>query len=201
MYTSYTHYFKDTDMERVKKAWDVLRWTATPSDLVSFNIKCAPAKDPDCKKGDIGAADPTEETFSPVGRRVITLCPTFFERKAAKRHLPTTPEGLKEYCKNHKKKHVDDFETGGVVLLHEITHLDDFGVKAGFPLVQEKGKDPFFYHGTVDWNDKSTAWNARRLKDTDTMGKTERWQNASSLSVSALEIYAMKVCGDNDIGA
>jgi hypothetical protein len=188
-------------MERVKKAWDVLRWTATASDLVSFNIKCASAKDPDCKGSDLGYADPTEETLPPVGRRVITLCPKFFERKEAKRHLPTKYEELQKYCWNHKGKHINDFETGGDLLLHEITHIDDFGVKAGFPRVQEKGKNPFFYHGTVDWNDKSTARNARRLKKTDTKGKTESWQNASSLSASALEIFAMKMCGDTDIGA
>jgi hypothetical protein len=73
-------------------------------------------------------------------------------------------------------------------LLHEMSHLDSFGRLAEYP--EETHQDniilsTFKYHGTVDWNGKSTAANARTLKTSKAKNKPKTFQNAESLAASA----------------
>jgi hypothetical protein len=71
----------------------------------------------------------------------------------------------------------------GHILLHELTHLDSFGVAAHYPEVTHKKNDEkendfeYKYHGTVDWKDKSTAGNARTLKVSKAKDRPETWQS------------------------
>jgi hypothetical protein len=94
-----------------------------------------------------------------------------------------------------------DLQDKGHTLLHEITHLDSFGVQARFPeAAKEKdGKTFFKYHGTDDWEGNSRTSNARKLLGSSAKGRPETWQNAESLAAAATEIYAMRVCSIKDI--
>jgi hypothetical protein len=88
----------------------------------------------------------------------------------------------------------------GHTLLHELSHLDSFGLAAGYPEVAHKKNDKnpndfdYSYHGTVDWKDKSTAGNARTLKGSKAKNRPETWQNAESLAAAATEMGAMWRC-------
>lgn len=93
----------------------------------------------------------------------------------------------------------------GHTLLHEISHLDSFGLAAGYAEHTEKTKDDegvefeYRYHGTVDWKNKSTAGNARILKNSKARGRPENWENAESLAAAATEMGAMWRCDLTDI--
>ncbi|WEW57133.1 hypothetical protein PRK78_002593 [Emydomyces testavorans] len=200
----YTHYFKESDYEQVKKAYELLMGIG---DSIPFEIRCAPQEE--CVAGDFAYADSTPESFEghglTKGVRTITLCPPFFTDSRTTGNLPPADdqEGLKAYCKFKESKKVMDFEVGGHTLLHEITHLDAFGVAAGYPEVaytpKRAGDFAYQYHGTIDWKDKSTAGNARNLKTSKVKNKPETWQNAESLAAAATEIGAMWRCDLKDI--
>jgi hypothetical protein len=99
----------------------------------------------------------------------------------------------------------------GTTLLHEISHLDSFGLQAGYPEeseFKEDGKGIYYtYHGTIDWKGIDDASNARKLKksgekdkkDKKDKDRPETWQNAESLAAAATEIFAMQLCDDEDI--
>jgi hypothetical protein len=92
--------------------------------------------------------------------------------------------------------------TPGHTLLHEISHLDTFGLAAGYPEETQPPKNgvpEFKYHGTIDWKGKSTAENARILKASKAKNKPETWQNAESFAASATGEFALffvvQMCG------
>lgn len=77
-------------------------------------------------------------------------------------------------------------------LLHEVTHLDSFGVLAGLPSWVQFSNDqlpPFSYHGTRDWNFISTPGNARQLK-IEAPVDFPNTRNAESYAGFALGKYA-----------
>lgn len=78
----------------------------------------------------------------------------------------------------------------GHTLLHEITHLDTFGIAAGLPeyTVDEdpdKKVPSFKTHATDDWQGRGDAAQARRLKTTKAAFKIETWQNAENFAAAA----------------
>ena len=86
--------------------------------------------------------------------------------------------------------------TPGHTLLHEISHLDTFGLAAGYPKETQPPKNgvpEFKYHGTIDWKGISTAGNARVLKTSKAKNKPETWQNAESFAASATGEFALPV--------
>ncbi|KAF2175777.1 hypothetical protein K469DRAFT_701472 [Zopfia rhizophila CBS 207.26] len=199
----YTHYFKNEDYDKVKAAYQQLMGNSP----FAFKIRCAPESE--CVSGSFGFTDPTKEDFEGHGHtkgvRVINLCPPFFTDKRTTGPLPPAndEEGLKKYCEFKESKKLMDFECGGHTLLHEMSHLDSFGVAAGYPEVTHTpggGEDfEYKYHGTVDWNNKGTAGNARTLKTSKAKNKPETWQNAESLAAAATEMGAMWRCDLSDI--
>jgi hypothetical protein len=68
-----------------------------------------------------------------------------------------------------------------------MSHLDSFGRLAEYPEETEpEGSIPSFkYHGTIDWNGKSDAGNAKTLKKSTAKNKPQTWQNAESLAACA----------------
>jgi hypothetical protein len=114
----YTHYFKESDYDMVKKAYDVLISEGSDTDPVKFDIRCG-AKD-DCPSGSFAYADPTEENFEghghTKGTRVVTICPEFFTSPRTTRDLPSAndKDGLKKYCEHKESKKIMDFEVGGM---------------------------------------------------------------------------------------
>ena len=81
----------------------------------------------------------------------------------------------------------------GHTLLHEITHLDTFGLAVGLSKDQDPGDDnenipPFDYHGTVDWNDIGDASNARDLKN-EKDAEIDTYENAESWAAMATGKY------------
>lgn len=202
----YTHYFKESDYDQVKKAYENL---LGGSQHFKFEIQCKTEKDCEDHKGSFGWTDPTEESFEgrghTKGTRVINLCPIFFTDKRTTGALPPAndKEGLKKFCEHKESKKIADFEVGGHTLLHEMTHLDSFGVAAGYPeKTHSPDKDADFeykYHGTIDWKGISTAGNARTLKTSKAKDKPETWQNAESLAAAATEMSAMWRCDLKDI--
>ncbi|KAF2127461.1 hypothetical protein P153DRAFT_398793 [Dothidotthia symphoricarpi CBS 119687] len=198
----YTHYFKETDFDRVKDIYQVLMSIGGSDSKVQFNIVCAPS----CAPGGFAFADPTEEDYEgnghTKGTRVVTICPEFFEDERTTRDLPAAgdTDGLKRYCEFKESKKITDFEVGGHTLLHEISHLDSFGIAAGYPELTWKGAPfEYKYHGTVDWKGKSTAGSARTLKNSKAKDKPETWQNAESLAAAATEMGAMWRCDMTDV--
>ena len=78
------------------------------------------------------------------------------------------------------------------ILLHEISHLDEFGKSAGFPELMMAATDQiraYTAHGTVDWRLSSTAANARILTNAQAGDSIPRWRNAESLAAFALGTY------------
>ena len=156
------------------------------------------------------------------GVRIVTVCTSFFSLLSTKANLPTNTAEVQKYCENQKKKKIEHFETGGMLriipheiwkdadqrhtghtILHEITHLDSFGVQAGFPGKYKYRKGgSFVYHGTDDFQGDSSTSGARNLKWAVTsQGISPTWANAESLAAAATEIYAMKICGIDSIRA
>jgi hypothetical protein len=93
----------------------------------------------------------------------------------------------------------------GHTLLHELTHIDSFGLAVGYLEVTHKKNDKkdcdfeYTYHGTVNWKDKSTARNAWSLETSKAKDRPETWQNAESLAAAATEMGAMWWCDLKDI--
>lgn len=83
--------------------------------------------------------------------------------------------------------------------MHELSHLDSFGRAAGYPEMTNTKGFEYKYHGTVDWNEKSTAHNARVLKTSKAKNRPETWQNAESLAAAGTEMGAMWRCDVTDI--
>ena len=73
---------------------------------------------------------------------------------------------------------------------HEVTHLDSFGIAAGFPITERIDKKerkcapPFDWHGTEN-ETKSNAGAARGLKNSKRKNRKENWQNAESFAYMA----------------
>ncbi|PGH16323.1 hypothetical protein AJ79_01865 [Helicocarpus griseus UAMH5409] len=156
----YTHYFKESDYEKAKAAYNAL----LQPDF-AYVIQCLDDI-PDCKNS-LAFTDPTPESYEGAGHergvRKVKLCPGFFEEKRTQRTLPsaTDKEGVEEFCRNQESKKVMDFEVAGHTLLHELTHLDSFGLKAGYPEEEYKNSEmEYKYHGTVDWKPSSNPGNA-----------------------------------------
>ncbi|KAF2034827.1 hypothetical protein EK21DRAFT_107456 [Setomelanomma holmii] len=202
----YTHYFKDEDYDMVKKAYDVLMTIGESTSKVKFNVKCGKEAANDCPVGGFAYADPTPESFEGHGHskglRYLTICPQFFTSKRTTGALPTSDdkEGLKKFCDGKETKKVMDYEVGGHTLMHEISHLDSFGLAAGYPEETDNSEGyEFKYHGTVDWKGSSTAGNARVLKNSKAKNRPKTWQNAESLAAAATEMGAMWRCDVTDI--
>ena len=75
-------------------------------------------------------------------------------------------------------------------LLHEITHLDSWGVEAGFDTqhvdADEDEKLPEFdYHGTNDWKGDGSSGNARRLTNSKAKNRIPNFKNAESFAACA----------------
>jgi hypothetical protein len=112
---SYTHYFHDKDIEKVRDAFKVLKQTGTRGDPISYNFDCNTRRI--CVDDYLALTDAAPESLAtisePAGPRVVNICPEFFRHRKTKRHLPTNKEEKDEYCKDHKKKKFAKFETGG----------------------------------------------------------------------------------------
>jgi hypothetical protein len=107
-------------MEKVKDAFSVLKQTGEARDTISYDIWCVPKTS--CPPKEFASTDPQPETFAggrtKPGRRVILICPKFFEDKVTKQRLPTNAEEKEEeYCKKHERKKLGKFETGGMLQL------------------------------------------------------------------------------------
>ena len=79
-------------------------------------------------------------------------------------------------------------------ILHEISHLDEFGKAALFTelTTPAMGKIPEYQaHSTDDWNGKTTAINARNLKTTTSPNVIPRWQNAERLAAFTLSMFLL----------
>jgi hypothetical protein len=205
------HYFKDEDHDKVRKAYEVLMTVGTDKQGIKYEVRCGTnGKECGANTG-FAYADATEESYAgpgyTKGTRLITICPPFFTDENSKRNLPGNDADTKKYCENKESKKILKFETGGHTLLHEMSHLDSFGVAAGYPEETHKKDDKregdfeFKFHGTVDWKPQSNAGNARTLKNSKAKNRPERWQNAESLAAAASEIYAMGKCDIKDIDA
>ncbi|KAI9811401.1 MAG: hypothetical protein M1826_003191 [Phylliscum demangeonii] len=190
----YTHYFKDGDHDNALKGFE-----AVTKEGVRYNFHCVPKNE--CPVGSFAHTDPTPESFAVKphvkGIRDITVCAQFLNDPRTKRKLPTNVQETKAYCEHKESKKLHDFEIGGHTLLHEITHLDTYGLVAGLPQEQEGAKPPvpaFEYHGTVDWKGITTAGNARTLKTSKAKVRPETYQNAESLAAAATEMLVMEIC-------
>lgn len=114
----YTHYFKETDYEKVKEAYRIFMSIGEDRSNVNFNVKCGKL-DVDCDQNDLAYADPTPEDFEGHGHtkgvRTIVICPQFFTNKRTTGELPISDdeEGLKKFCDGKETKKVMDYEVGG----------------------------------------------------------------------------------------
>jgi hypothetical protein len=191
------------------------------SPSVNFQMRSGTNKSKYCDNtpGSFAFADYTtyeesiDEHTHNKGGRAVTICPSFFTIPNVTRNLPATndDDAKKTYCEHKESKKVPAFESGGHTLMHD-THLDSFGVAAGYPEEEYKNdpkKDQDFdykYHGTVDWKGKTDADNARTLKNLRAKNAPKcvgggGWMehDAESLTAAATEIYDMATCDDTDI--
>jgi hypothetical protein len=118
-YTSYKHYFKQSDKAKDKAAFGVLRQPATPSDPVSYDITCE--VDNICEGGQVALTNATPESFEIKefylyrGVRSMIVCPRLFEAQRTTSRLPTNDKEEKENCDNYQNKYIAHFETGGML--------------------------------------------------------------------------------------
>jgi len=113
----FTHYFKDTDYDKVKGAYWELMSIDEDRSKTKFKIKCGTASE--CPSGSFAHAEAPAESFEghgfKKGTRLITVCPSFFTDPRTTGELPSSndKEGLKKYCQNKESKKIKDFEVGG----------------------------------------------------------------------------------------
>jgi hypothetical protein len=90
----------------------------------------------------------------------------------------------------------DRYATAGTSVLHELTHLDALGMRAGL------APDPLQQHGTYDKQKDCEFTGARQYLldyiDNKTDGTSPDY-NAESYAAAATEIYWMEICGFSEI--
>ncbi|KAI1213932.1 uncharacterized protein F4807DRAFT_456477 [Annulohypoxylon truncatum] len=164
---AFTHYFRDDQYDSVQKMLAAIgeQWQPPAPDshqsgagpqiqLNQFTVKITCQYDDVCisrgKKSlvvtDVG---PESSSFTPQMR----FCPQFFREPATSRNLDSEPYKLKpkryeeSWCKPGYK--FLNFEVGGTTIVHELTHLDEAGIRAGFTRRPVEGQ-PFSSAGTED---------------------------------------------------
>ncbi|KAK8118160.1 uncharacterized protein PG998_006441 [Apiospora kogelbergensis] len=184
---AWTHYFRAKDEKNVKNLWDaVAKYEAND---YSFTVRCAAKDDADCKVhggSSFAATDPKpEEKGKP---RELKVCPKYFTDEATKQSMDAKkyePGKRGSWCKLAPYK-FKDFSVGGLVLLHEITHLDAVGIKAKLPNMKQPAQAG---SGASQYVDEGHS-----PRDT-----IEPWQNAESTAAAALEKWVMDKCKYDDI--
>ena len=130
--TAFSHYFDSPDFERVQSMLQTITQDNNPADDVvgySFRVKCGSNQD----KGNCGASVLAATNPRPGDAGQMVLCDRFFSQYTdqTKNDL-----GSKQYitkrggwCQDGEK--FPFFEVAGLTILHEMTHLDIVGSKAG----------------------------------------------------------------------
>ncbi|KAI1073904.1 hypothetical protein F5B20DRAFT_586799 [Whalleya microplaca] len=205
---AFTHYFrtsgrgKTDDWKMAQEMWDVIHQNNDPTNApFKFSVRCAQASDTECQdRNSISFAITDARPQNGDTPREIKICPTFFTHDWTKQSTTSHP-----YKPNPTRREDSwctpgarfrDFSVGGLVLLHEMTHLDAVGKKASYP-VDHNGM-----HGTEDTdvgprNDPvQQARNLAKLWQAGRQGADdpEPYRNAESLAASAFEWYVMELC-------
>lgn len=106
----------------------------------AFSVRCAPKHDKDCNDRTtwsfaIADAQPEEEGTP----RHIKICPKYFTHESTKPRMNDKKcepgNRLGTLCRKAPVK-FKDFSVGALVLLHELTHLDEVGKLAGLSEVE-----------------------------------------------------------------
>ncbi|CAJ2509139.1 Uu.00g141650.m01.CDS01 [Anthostomella pinea] len=212
---AYNHYFTEDDRGTVSKAFEVFQ-AAIGDDAInrpSFKIRCAlppyaectgDPKDPDDPTDVFALADPTPEDLNVPGRvqpgpRHMVICPGLWEQP----RLPSTDEEVEEYCQGGQ--YYTEWETGVHTLMHELSHLDSFGLIMEWGTMHEPASEhlpEFDFHGTTDWQGSSSV-SARRLRTADPIDPENDWiplyRNAENHAGLALEYSVKAKCGVDDV--
>ncbi|KAI8635564.1 hypothetical protein F5Y19DRAFT_461163 [Xylariaceae sp. FL1651] len=211
---AYKNYLRDEDKEHAENMWSAIELNNTPDDSnhqgtgYKFSVTCAAADDTECK-------DRTTESFAITDAkpqdgdtaREMKICSKYFTDDLTKRsttdkvYKPNPKRTDNSWCTPAPYK-LSDFMVGGVTLLHEMTHLDIVGVRAGYPSFHDDDGN-FDYHGTQDIDDLEPQNNppqqARNLmtlwrdhKNVD--GTVEPYHSAENIAASAFEWYIIDLC-------
>lgn len=147
----------------------------------------------------------------------MVLCDRFFNSNTAqtKQNLDTKKIGTRrgQWCQTDEQ--FPFFEVAGLTLLHEMTHLDLVGDKAGLSNRDDPYGGGFQSHGTVDvytlGSDADKAmyknmepwqagrklhqlWNAYNADNSQYKPTTPVVENAESYAAAALEFYFLSAC-------
>ncbi|RYP03117.1 hypothetical protein DL765_010596 [Monosporascus sp. GIB2] len=214
---AYSNYFRnepgnglEEDIEHVRSLWGTVTSNNDPTNPgYTFTVRCAPEGDEECgsrttQSWAITDAQP-EEDGTP---RQMKICPFYFTDASSSRSttshpwIPNPRRTQDSWCRPGAR--LRDFSMGGLILLHEMTHLDALARVAGYPERHDEDGD-FDTHATEDVQGVDPLNNpplqARNLaqiwkdgREGDYPELTEPYRNAESLAASALEHFVMKFC-------
>ncbi|TPX13625.1 uncharacterized protein E0L32_005828 [Thyridium curvatum] len=207
----------DEDLLQAQHLWGIVASNNDPTNPpYKFSVRCAPNDDQECSSR-------TTQSFAITDARPqdgdtarqMKICPIYFTHDWSKQSttshkwIPNPGRRDDSWCKPEAK--FRDFSVGGLVLLHEMTHLDAVTKAASYPSVHDDDGN-FDTHATEDVQgvppDNNPPLQARNLakiwqqgKEGDCEDLTQPFRNAESLAAAALEAYAMKFCklGNIDI--
>ncbi|KAI8944382.1 hypothetical protein F4801DRAFT_571947 [Xylaria longipes] len=206
--TIFDHYFRIDDLDGAMRMWRALG-LAEGTDY-HFSFLCAPQNDQQCSQGGRPYAI-TDSIPEDNGQpRQIKICPLYWTDKGSK-----LSSNSKKYDSSRSgwctvsPYTFSSIAIGAEVLMHEMSHLDEVGSAARFPLVTDS--QGFASHGTEDPDSDSfpDARNepeqARQLRDLFRNGKAEPdtlapYRSAENIAASALEWWVKTKCGyPNDV--
>ena len=130
--TAFSHYFDSDDFGLVESMLEAIAEDNDPSDDTSvgysYLVKCGSDQAPECGPMSLALTNPR-----PGNAGQMVLCDRFFNpnTKETKNDLNSKPSTNKRggWCQSNEK--FDFFEVAGLTILHEMTHLDIVGSKAG----------------------------------------------------------------------
>ncbi|KAI1174205.1 hypothetical protein F4777DRAFT_555137 [Nemania sp. FL0916] len=211
---AYKNYLRDQDETHAKGMWSAIELNNTPNDGnhqgtgYAFSVTCAASDDKECSSRTTESWAITDAKAQDGDTpREMKICSKYFTDDKTKRsttdkiYKPDPGRRDNSWCTPPPYK-LGDFMVGGVTLLHEMTHLDIVGVRAGYPQFHDD-EDNFDYHGTQDIDDLPPQNNppqqARNLMSLwrngqNVPGTVEPYHSAENIAASAFEWYIIDMC-------